>query len=56
LLGGVQQSVRVVLRDCSLADAVTKYGYPLSVIDKMVRDGKAELYAKGGKRYVRIFH
>lgn len=56
MLGGVQQSVRVVLRDCSLADAVTKYGYPLSVIDKMVRDGKAELYAKGGKRYVRIFH
>ena len=55
LLGGVQQSVRVVLRDCSLADAVTRYGYPMSVIDKMVKDGKAELYAKAGKRYVRIY-
>jgi len=54
-LGRVQQSVRVVLRDCSLADAVTRYGYPMSVIDKMVKGGKAELYAKAGKRYVRIY-
>ena len=44
------------MRDCSLADAVTRYGYPMSAIDKMVRDGKAELYSKAGKRHVRIFH
>lgn len=47
---------RTVLRDCSLADAVTRYGYPMSVIDKMVKDGKAELYFKAGRRHVRIFH
>ena len=55
-MGGVQQSVRVILRDCPLADAVTRYGYPMSAIDAMVKAGKAELYAKAGKRFVRIFH
>lgn len=45
-----------MIRDCSLADAVTRYGYPMSAIDRLVLEKKAELYVKAGRRHVRIFH